>query len=752
MAESRKGFKSDSSSDDAPAPASTDMHARAAELAEEKGGISSEKTEALSLDEARQLIEEFCAGRELDPNFDQDLLKRARDILRQDDLNEESVAALVEEIKLEAALMEDSPYLEVRSAVSMTDDPTEPVNTFRAWYFVFLSKMTPPKTEAPSPRRFIGFVFVSIGTGVNNQILLTLSTQMLGFGLAGMGRRFLINPPSMIWPAALATVALNRSFHEPGLNPTVSGWKISRLRFFTIVFVIYGLYFVLPQAVFSALSYFNWITWISPNNIKLALIAGSVGGIGLSPIATLDWSYIQAINNPLISPLYSSLNLAAGLCFMAICLICPLYFTNTWYSAYMPINSASLYDNTGNVYNISRVLTHDYRLDEAAYAAYGPAYQTTGNAVAFFSYFALYPATLVHVFLYNRKEVWTGFRAVFAGRSTRDYYNDTHNKLMRAYKEVPEWWFSIILILSIVFGCIYNEVYATQFPIWAIFFTVALGMIFLIPCGVIQALTNSSVTLNVVGEIIASYTIPNRPVANMIFKDYAFTSTAQAVQYLSDLKIAHYARLPPRSVFAIQMLASVWACFVSDGVVDWQLKNISNLCQSDQVDGFTCPSYTVYENSAVQFGAIGAQRLYSHGALYYPMVYGFLVGAIAPIPFYFLARRWPAWRLVNMPVFFNGGGWLAPYNISYVSMSSYIAIFFMGYMKKRHTGWWSKYNYILATALTSAVSIFGVIWFFAILYKGYDPVWWGNTVPFAGADGDGTPLLAMPAVGYFGPP
>ena len=35
----------------------------------------------------------------------------------------------------------------------------------------------------------------------------------------------------------------------------------------------------------------------------------------------------------------------------------------------------------------------------------------------------------------------------------------------------------------------------------AIFFTVVLGLVFLVPCGVIQALTNSSVTLNVVGEV-----------------------------------------------------------------------------------------------------------------------------------------------------------------------------------------------------------------------------------------------------------
>lgn len=64
----------------------------------------------------------------------------------------------------------------------------------------------------------------------------------------------------MLWPSSLATIVLNRSFHADN-NPIVHGWKISRLRFFTYVFFAYGMYFVLPDAIASFLTYFNWITW-----------------------------------------------------------------------------------------------------------------------------------------------------------------------------------------------------------------------------------------------------------------------------------------------------------------------------------------------------------------------------------------------------------------------------------------------------------------------------------------------------------
>lgn len=38
-----------------------------------------------------------------------------------------------------------------------------------------------------------------------------------------------------------------------------------------------------------------------------------------------------------------------------------------------------------------------------------------------------------------------------------------------------------------------------------------------------------------------------------------------------------------------------------------------------------------------------------------------------------------------------------------------MAYVFQGHIRRTSMAWWSKYNYILATGLTSAVSIFGVM-------------------------------------------
>lgn len=325
---------------------------------------------------------------------------------------------------------------------------------------------------------------------------------------------------------------------------------------------------------------------------------------------------------------------------------------------------------------------------------------------------------------------------------------------MRKYPEVPEWWFGIVLVFSIVLGIIANEVYHTQLPVWAIFFGVAIAIIFTVPVGIIAATTNVEVTMNVIGEIIGGYALPGRPLAVMTFKTYSVVPTYQAIGYAQDLKLGHYIHIAPRTLFWGQLVASVWACFVGIGVAAWQIENVKDLCTPDQVDDFTCASsYAVFFNSAVQRGAIGPQRLYSTGRIYGHLMWGFFVGAFVPLAFWLLARRYPKsfWRYASAPLFVFGGAYFAPGNLAYVTPAIYLAIIFHVFIKRRALAWWAKYTFILATGLRAAIGIFGVIWFFAILYNASEPTWWGNTVSFSGCDGLGCALLPIPDVGYFGP-
>lgn len=67
------------------------------------------------------------------------------------------------------------------------------------------------------------------------QILLTLSTQILGYTFAGLTRQWLVRPSSMIWPGNLMSTAMFTTLHGEENKPA-NGWKVSRWRFFVSFF------------------------------------------------------------------------------------------------------------------------------------------------------------------------------------------------------------------------------------------------------------------------------------------------------------------------------------------------------------------------------------------------------------------------------------------------------------------------------------------------------------------------------------
>jgi OPT oligopeptide transporter protein len=101
------------------------------------------------------------------------------------------------------------------------------------------------------------------------QILLTISTQILGYAFAGLTRRYLVRPAAMIWPGTLMSTAMFTTMHKQDNEPA-NGWTISRYRFFIYVWTGAFTWYFLPGLLFPALSYFNVITWFAPKNVVIA--------------------------------------------------------------------------------------------------------------------------------------------------------------------------------------------------------------------------------------------------------------------------------------------------------------------------------------------------------------------------------------------------------------------------------------------------------------------------------------------------
>lgn len=59
--------------------------------------------------------------------------------------------------------------------------------------------------------------------------------------------------------------------------------------------------------------------------------------------------------------------------------------------------------------------------------------------------------------------------------------------------------------------------------------------------------------LNIITEYIIGYAYAGYPVANMCFKVYGYISMTQALSFVSDFKLGHYMKIPPRAMFNVQV-------------------------------------------------------------------------------------------------------------------------------------------------------------------------------------------------------
>jgi len=63
--------------------------------------------------------------------------------------------------------------------------------------------------------------------------------------------------------------------------------------------------------------------------------------------------------------------------------------------------------------------------------------------------------------------------------------------------------------------------------------------------------------LNVITEYIMGVILPGKPIANVCFKTYGYMSMSQAISFLSDFKLGHYMKIPPRSMFIVQVCQAI---------------------------------------------------------------------------------------------------------------------------------------------------------------------------------------------------
>ncbi|KAA1477025.1 small oligopeptide transporter [Dentipellis sp. KUC8613] len=741
----------------------------------------------------------------------------------------------------DTGLEDDSPYPEVRAAVANFDDPSMPVSTIRAWVIglfwaillpginqffhfrypsILVSGLVAQLVAFPMGRlwarvmpRFAIFgvsinpgpftikehVLVTVMAGVGAQAayatdiiavqrvyyqqnfnfiyqwMLVMSTQFIGFSIGGIARRFLVAPPSMIWPSTLVQCALFNTLHSQNYSGTGLRESMSRERFFLLAFIGSTVWYIVPGYLFQALSVFTWACWIAPKNVIVNQLFGYRSGMGFS-LLTFDWNQIAYVGSPLATPWWAEANVFASFVFFYWFLTPLLYasYTNTWYGAYMPISSRNAFDNTGKSYDLGRVLNADATLNSTAYQEYSPLFLSTTFAVSYGLSFASMTATIVHSLIYFWKPIKLHF-----GRSLREQ-PDVHAQLMSRYPQVSEWWYACIFAVTFTFAGLCIKLWPTSMTIWALLVALLIALIYIIPIGMLQAITNRQVGLNVIGELVAGLILPGKPVAMMMFKTWTYITMSQAMIFTSDFKLGHYMKVPPRPMFWAQILSTAIAGTVQLGVQTWMFSNIDGLCEAGQKNHFVCANIEVFGTASIVWGVVGPMRQFAKGQIYYglsyrsrlsmgiidqddfclALVFFFLIGALCPMLLWWLTRKYPqSWlNYVNFPLIFAGLGTLPPANASNFVPWAILGFIFQYFIRRRFFPFWAKYNYVLSAALDAGTAVGVILVYFCLQYPANGEigaktiqVWWGNTVFENNADWKSLPLKTVEDGHPFGP-
>ncbi|KAJ1343475.1 hypothetical protein BSLG_001973 [Batrachochytrium salamandrivorans] len=285
-----------------------------------------------------------------------------------------------------------------------------------------------------------------------NSFLFILCTQMIGYGLSGMTRRFLVRPGAMYWPGNLPTLALFVSFHNTTETEEVRKvGGLSRYGFFWVAFGVMFLWQWFPSYFAGALGSVSLLCMMSSDKHLRMLGSSSprMGGMGILSLS-FDWTSIS-FYGPLSTPWWASVNYFCGNVLM-IWIVTPIMF---YYNAFgnpplqgpytydddtpFPIlNSPGIFTRTGKPQKAARLYnTVTYDLNLTSYDKVAPIYLTERFALQYAVSFFSLTCGLSHVALWYYKDIVRQTKEMLS--QIDEASPDIHNTLMKAYPDIPEW-------------------------------------------------------------------------------------------------------------------------------------------------------------------------------------------------------------------------------------------------------------------------------------------------------------------------
>ncbi|TFK54408.1 OPT superfamily oligopeptide transporter [Heliocybe sulcata] len=578
-------------------------------------------------------------------------------------------------------------------------------------------------------------------------IFLLFSSQLIGYGLAGLMRPVLLYPSKMLYPGTLPLVAMFDAWYEKGAA------NRKKLRLFAIAFFAIFFWELVPEWIFPLLTGFSIFCLADQNNTDFTRIfGGSNGNEGLGFLSLcLDWQYISGGVNPFAIPLKAQFSNLLGY-LLCIVVFVAVYYKNIWQARSFPFLSQTLFYENGTVYDQLLILNDQYEVDPTLLAEQGlPWYASTWVIQLLGTNLGL-AATITHLLLWNRDDMrgaWEWMRpsairrwwATFNWRfwqddgmrkeQTDDPEMDPHYREMLKYPDSPNSWYLVTLLISFVIAMVVIYKTDSTLPWWGLIIAILLATISVMFFCALYAITGFAFAIQPFVQMIGGFLHPGKPMANMYFVLYSYNSVSQAQLLLRDLKIAQYTKVPPRAAFTAQILGTLIGSILNFVLMNSIIDNQRDILLSvEGTNVWSGQQPQQYNSQAVAWGGL-SHELFAAGKRYQWVAWAYLVGLVVPIPFWLIHKKWPKLRAdyLYTPVICYYIGWLCVGINSSILSYFGIAWFSQWWLRTRYPGWFAKYNYILGAALDGGTQVMVFILSFAVFGAAGNshlfPQWWG---------------------------
>ncbi|KAL0571466.1 hypothetical protein V5O48_010502 [Marasmius crinis-equi] len=518
-------------------------------------------------------------------------------------------------------------------------------------------------------------------------IFTLIATQLIGYGMAGILRKFLVYPTFAIYPQVIPTVQLFDALHRG--QEAVAQKK--RLKFFWMVFGAIFVWEWFPEYIaptLTGISVFCLANQKSPWFTRI--FGGAAGNEGLGAFSIcLDWVYVGSGGGSigaLFTPLSTQLSLYAG---CAVCMIafCATYASNTWNAQNFPFLTQLLFFENGTEYDQLAILNDNLELDYEKLEKVGLPWYASSQLLFKISRTMYIGAAITHFLIWHGPKMWSILKS-------RTECMDPHYIKMKVYKEVSNWVYLGLFVVCAGIGI--GTCYAAKsgLPAWATIVALIFAWFFVPVIGTLNATVGYAPSVEVMVQMIGGAVVPGKPVANMYFSAYGYNPVIQSYKLMQDLKIGQYTKLPPRTTFTVQMIGTVIGGLLNYVIMATVISSQREILRAVQgTNVWSGQQVQSFNSAAIAWGALG-KPLYATGTRYGFVPYMLLVGLGFPIPFWLLHRWFPkfGFQHVFTPILVAELGYLAVGINSSIFTTFCLAVFSQYYLRKYRATWFRKYK------------------------------------------------------------